>query len=406
MPAAPASASKEQADARPIHIGRKFDGSLVDLSQIDEITNPERKEFLINFACVKGALRPCLKREVDLSILYVMLSISLTVVPLTLLLAYCEWHGVGSVLSYRAMHILGVSRVVLGVVQTEGFVLGIHYSSHKRIFKPAWAFLDHWVHSVLSPLIGFPSNAYIAHHVLMHHKEDNALWYDASSTMPFQRDSWFHLLLYIVRYIALIQFELPFALMLRGRYRATAVMLAGYGTWFAVTSYGMTVMPFTAGYGLLAPFVFLSFAAMRGNNLQHIFVSPDEPDCDFKLCYDIVNDPSNCGKFLDSFHVEHHVSPATHWADLPKKFLEFLPRHRDKDSFIFDAIHPDTVSWYVMTGQLDRLADHYVHIGQKSGKDKQTLVAEMRRRLVPIREFTPGKAQKAADARREREKVA
>ena len=132
----------------------------------------------------------------------------------------------------------------------------------------------------------------------MHHKEDNALWYDASSTMPFQRDSWFHLLLYIVRYITLIQFELPVALMLRGRYRATGVMLAGYGTWFAVTWYGMKVMPFTAGYGLLVPFIILSVAAMRGNNLQHIFVSPDEPDCDFKLCYDIVNDPSNCGKFF------------------------------------------------------------------------------------------------------------
>lgn len=300
------------------------------------------------------------------------------------------------------LHALGVLRVVLGVLQTEGFVLGLHYSSHKRIFSPRFAFLDHWVHTVLSPLVGFPSNAYLAHHVLMHHKEDNALWYDASSTMPFQRDSWFHLLLYIVRYITLIQFELPVALMLRGRYSATGVMLAGYGTWFAVTWYGMKVMPFTAGYGLLVPFIILSVAAMRGNNLQHIFVSPDEPDCDFKLCYDIVNDPSNCGKFLDSFHVEHHVSPATHWSDLPRKFIEFLPKHRDRDSFIFDSVHPDTVSWYVMTGQLERLADHYVHIGQKSGKDKATLVAEMRRRLVPIRKFTAGKAQKAADARKER----
>jgi hypothetical protein len=402
MPSAVAS-SKEQPSAepsRPLHIGRKFDGSTIDLTKIDELTDPKRKEFLINFAPMRGMLRPLLKREVDLPILYVMMSLTCTVVPLTLMLWYCEWHG--DILSARGMHALGVLRVVLGVVQTEGFVLGIHYSSHKRIFAARFAFLDHWVHTVLSPLIGFPSNAYLAHHVLMHHKEDNALWYDASSTMPFQRDSWFHLLLYIVRYIALIQFELPVALMLRGRYRATGVMLAGYGTWFAVTWYGMKVMPFTAGYGLLVPFVFLSVAAMRGNNLQHIFVSPDEPDCDFKLCYDIVNDPSNCGKFLDSFHVEHHVSPATHWSDLPQKFIEFLPRHRDRDSFIFDSVHPDTVSWYVMTGQLERLADHYVHIGQKSGKDKATLVAEMRRRLKPIREFTAGKAQKAADARRER----
>merc|ERR1712146_175497 len=117
----------------------------------------------------------------------------------------------------------------------------------------------------------------------------------------------------------------------------------------------------------------------RGNNIQHIFVCPEEPANDFRLCYDIVNDPTNPDKFFDSFHVEHHLSPITHWADLPQKFIQFLPKHRDNDSFIFDGISPDAVHWYIMTGNLEGLADHYVWIGQKSGKDKKTLVAEMKK---------------------------
>ena len=44
-----------------------------------------------------------------------------------------------------------------------------------------------------------------------------------------------------------------------------------------------------------------------------------------------------------------------------------------------------------MSGRLDILADSYVHIGQKSGKDKETLVKEMKHRLEPIRKFTKGK---------------
>ena len=40
------------------------------------------------------------------------------------------------------------------------------------------------------------------------------------------------------------------------------------------------------------------------------------------------------------------------------------------------------------SGDLEGLADHYVHIGQKSGCDKATLVKEMRRRLQPIYDFT------------------
>ena len=377
----------EDSSSRPLHVGRKFDGTLIDLSKIDEITKPMRKEFLINFSFLQS-LESCLKRKVDLSILYVFLSITCTVVPLSLALMTLEYT---SGLSYWYLHALGLVRLLFGVLQTEGFVLGLHYSSHRPIFKPDWEWVDYWVNIVISPLIGFPSNTYMAHHVTMHHKEDNAINYDASSTMPFQRDSWFHLLLYILRYLFFIQIELPLSLLLRGRYKETVTMLVGYFGYMTCVYYCYQVLPIATLWVNILPFIILSVAAMRGNNIQHVFVSPEEPEDDFKLCYDLVNDPTNCGKFNDSFHVEHHLSPITHWAELPTKFLEFLPRHKKQDSFIFTGLTPDDVHGYVMSGRLDILADSYVHIGQKSGKDKETLVKEMKHRLEPIRKFTKGK---------------
>lgn len=195
-----------------------------------------------------------------------------------------------------------------------------------------------------------------------------------------------------MRYLLLIQFELPASLLLRSRYREASIMIVGYFGWMAAVYYVYQIVPVATLWVTIVPFIFLSVAAMRGNNIQHIFVSPEEPEDDFKLCYDLVNDPTNCRKFNDSFHIEHHMSPITHWVDLPARFLEWLPRHKKQDSFIFTGLSPDDVHSFVMSGRLDLLADAYVNIGQKSGASKTILIQEMKHRLQPIRRFTKGKA--------------
>merc|ERR1711924_276170 len=91
--------------------------------------------------------------------------------------------------------------------------------------------------------------------------------------------------------------------------------------------------------------------------------------------------------FNDLFHIEHHVSPNTHWAELPYKFLSLLPKHKEKDSLIFTGVHPDEIHSLIYAGKLEQLADHYVNIGQPSGVSKAVLVAEMRRRLAPIHTY-------------------
>ena len=219
----------------------------------------------------------------------------------------------------------------------------------------------------------------------MHHREDNQINYDASSTMPYQRDNWVHLLAYCLRYTVLIWFELPGILLLRRRVDAFVGQVTGELAYIAAIFAGVQIAPIATTYVLILPLLIVSFALMRGNQLQHMFVSGDDPTCDFKHSYDLCNCPSNKTSFNDGFHIEHHLSPMTPWFDLPQKFLATLPKHRAKDSFIFSHITPDQVHAHVYSGRLDLLADHYVNIGQPSGVSRETLVAEMSRRLSPVR---------------------
>ena len=377
-------------DKRPIHIGRKFDGTEVDLSKMCEIADPMRKEFLLGFSAFPG-LKNTITRPVDISVVYVMLSCSVTLLGSVAAQAAAERAGLFASSAPWLPHVFGVAHMVLMLLQVQGFILGLHYSAHKCIWKAPYKWVDSWVSWVLCPLLGIPSNCYYAHHIIMHHKEDNAIWYDASSTMPYRRDSYLHMLAYCMRYLLGIWVELPLVMLLRKRWGALASLCGGLGTWFTVLYFGAQLLPRTTLYCWFLPWLVISFALMRGNSIQHVFVSPDDPEDDFRLAYDLVNTKANNYMFNDGFHIEHHLSPVTHWHDLPAKFLSYLPRHRDHDSLIFDGIDGDVVSSCVCGGRLEELADHYIHIGQKSGESKEKLVAEMKRRLAPIYTITSGK---------------
>lgn len=378
--------------------GHLLDGTPIDLAEMDEIVKPNRRESLIPFHNRKVAMygdapaakatwdgfltKLFLRKPIDLPILSVYLSIALTTVPSAFALAYVNYTGA---LPNYAMHLWGVAHVVMTLVgQAPGFILGLHYSSHVRIWKPRFEWMDGIVHHLYCALFGIPCGAYYCHHVIMHHKEDNQINWDASTTMPYQRDNWLHLLAYCLRYIVGIWVELPAVLFSRDRWFEGAKLFVTGTSYVAVMYKGMGAIPIATGYTLLLPFVIISFALMRGNQLQHLFVSPDDPTCDYKLSYDVCNTWMNQETFNDGFHVEHHVSPNTHWADLPMKFLSLLPKHKEKDSLIFTGLHPDEIHSMVYSGKIEKLADHYVNIGQPSGTSKEVLVAEIRRRLSPI----------------------
>jgi hypothetical protein len=363
-------------------VGHFLDGTPIDLSKITELTQPRQTQSLVTFGArasrVAGRL---LLRADDFPICSVFMSIVLTTVPSAIGLMWSDW---ADLLPHALMHAWGSLHLATTLIgNAEGFILGLHYSAHVRIWKREWAWLDHVIAVFIGPLFGIPAGAYHAHHILMHHKEDNQLCYDASSTMFFQRDSYVHLLVYCLRYLLFIWVELPFVLCLRGRYRECLGLVVLGGGYVCVLRMGLRVIPLASAYIFFLPLLIVSFALMRGNHLQHIFVSRTHPKCTYRHSYDLCNCPTNEKSFNDGFHIEHHVSPLTPWYLLPQKFITLLPKHRENDSFIFSHIAPDEVHAHIFRGDLDKLADHYVYIGQPSGVDRETLLGEMRQRLLP-----------------------
>jgi len=68
------------------------------------------------------------------------------------------------------------------------FVLMLHNTSHRRLFRRPLGVLNGYIPWVLGPFFGESPEVYFTHHVGMHHPENN-LDEDLSSTLPYRRDS-------------------------------------------------------------------------------------------------------------------------------------------------------------------------------------------------------------------------
>jgi len=68
---------------------------------------------------------------------------------------------------------------------------------------------------------------------------------------------------------------------------------------------------------------------------------------------------------------------------MPQRFLDWLPQHAEKESINFVGLHFMQVGLYVMTGQLETLAESYLQLSDKP-KSKEDIVKMFKERLVPI----------------------
>jgi hypothetical protein len=108
----------------------------------------------------------------------------------------------------------------------------------------------------------------------MHHIENNVFNEDLSSTEPYQRDNFFHFLIYFYRYWTHL-FILPIYAIRKERYELAATGIIGAATWIGTIGFGLHYHYIFTLYTLLLPGIFCGFAMMFGNFSQHIFVHPD-----------------------------------------------------------------------------------------------------------------------------------
>jgi hypothetical protein len=222
----------------------------------------------------------------------------------------------------------------------------------------------------------------------MHHGHGNAAPGDVSSTERFRRDSARHFLLYWARFAAGAWLELPL-LALRARRRGAAVRcVAGLAAHVGLFVAARLANPAAALWLLPIPYALSSLLLMFGNWSQHVFVNPAAPRSPLGMAYTCVNHADNQRTFNDGYHASHHANARTHWSELPGAFMAAAGAHGAADALAFHGVHffeVGVATTLMGTAGLSWLARRAVALPGAPRRTETELVAELRRRLAPIR---------------------
>ncbi|MCA9514687.1 MAG: hypothetical protein KC635_07085, partial [Myxococcales bacterium] len=154
--------------------------------------------------------------------------VGLTLAALVVLLPMAVLAYVPGVLSpwYAAAYL-----AVLFLGFLDRYILMLHCTSHRRLYGRGLGALNHVVPVVLAPLMGQTPYTYFAHHIGMHHPENN-LPDDLSSTLRFRRDSFVDFLKYFGTFFFFGIFQLTSYHRRRGHQKLFRMALAGELAWY------------------------------------------------------------------------------------------------------------------------------------------------------------------------------
>lgn len=327
-----------------------------------------------------------IRDERDVPFIKLALLLSCTIVPAGLALfipgVFTWWAAVPYFAAYAWM--LGPYNLML------------HNTSHRRLFKPKYELLNHWIPTVLAPFFGETPETYYAHHIGMHHPENN-LPEDLSSTMAYDRASFRSFMAYFLRFFFGIMPELTVYMARRKRRKLIRRMLIGEFSAYAL--YGVAlVINWRAGLLVFViPFVFTRFMMMAGNWGQHAFVSADDPGNSLLNSITCINTTYNRRCFNDGYHIGHHVSPNRHWTDMPADFLRSRQAYAEAGSIVFEGLDFFMVWALLMTKRWNVLARHVVQLGE-TNRPLNEVVELLKARTRPIRARSDLGASSAASA--------
>mmetsp|Transcript_16402 Transcript_16402/g.30901 ORF Transcript_16402/g.30901 Transcript_16402/m.30901 type:complete len:375 (+) Transcript_16402:119-1243(+) len=349
-----------------------------------------RNEYLFRTPFVADAMEPLLKDDRDRPMLYLLLNIAEILFPGALIVFYVNIQGWAAPLR----HLIGLLHIATIVVLfLERFMLMMHFSSHRTIFHNN--FLNSAIVWLYAPMFGVPAGVYKLHHVIMHHIENNHEL-DASSTEPFQRDSWTDFARYWARFAFGVWIELPYYCLQSKRWEWLKTLCLGLAssvvTVFCLAKY----VNFTATfYVFMLPYVVVMSALAFGNWSQHIFINPEDSTSNFGLTYNCLDNPANKRTFNDGYHAVHHLNARLHWSEIPEYFLANKEKHVSGGALTFRGVDFFEVGMLTMTKQLKKLAQYYVHLGSEdTAPTVDEVEAKLRSWLVPIhRDPTAAKAK-------------
>ncbi len=311
--------------------------------------------------------------ERDLPFVWLSLSMTAVLVPATVALF---WPGV-----FR-WWMAPIYWALLFGLFFDRYILMLHNTSHRRLFKRKYKVLNNYIPWVLGPFCGETPETYFVHHITMHHAEGN-LPPDLSSTMRFQRDSFVDFLRYFFRFFFLIIPDMMRYQAKKSRWQLIRRMLAGELGFYALCA-GLSLISWQATLVVFViPFVLCRFLMMAGNWGQHAFVDASDPGNPYKSAVTCINARYNRRCFNDGYHIGHHVQANRHWTEMPEDFERDRASYAKNDAIVFEGLDNFLVWLLLMLERYDTLAEHFVDM-RETPRPHEEVVALLRERARAI----------------------
>lgn len=265
----------------------------------------------------------------------------------------------------------------------DRFTLMLHCTSHRPLFKHQYRALNQIIPWLIGPFFGQTPNTYFAHHLGMHHPEEN-LRDDLSTTMHFQRDSFRHWLRYWGRFMTIGPFELTVYMFRRNRKRLFYRILIGEGVYWSSLVALMLWKPEATLTVLVVPLVTIRTLMMMGNWGQHAFIAQSGPDNPYTSSITCINSRYNRRCFNDGYHIGHHLKARAHWTEYPGQFESNLDAYAAEGAIVFEKIDFFMVWVLLMTKRWSSLARAYVQLPGAPERDAEQVIALLKERVRPF----------------------
>ncbi len=268
-----------------------------------------------------------------------------------------------------------------GLGFVDRFILMLHCTSHRMLFRDKR--LNLVIPWVVGPFFGQTPETYYAHHMAMHHPENN-LHTDLSTTMPYQRDSlagWLH---YFISFLLTGLTRLAMYHHKHGNKRFFNRMLVGeLGFWLMCV--GLSAVNWQATLVVFViPVVAIRLLMMAGNWGQHAFVAAADPQNPYHNSITCIHTRYNRRCFNDGYHILHHLRPATHYTEYPVEFEDNKAEYGRQDAIVFEGIDFFQVWLYLMLGRWAWLAKAFVRLPGAPDRTDVEAIGFLKSRLAPI----------------------
>ncbi|MEO1335710.1 MAG: fatty acid desaturase, partial [Myxococcota bacterium] len=270
---------------------------------------------------------------------------------------------------------------MLGVL--DRFILMLHCTSHRILFRREYRSFNRVIPWLLSPFFGETPETYFTHHMGMHHPENN-MHADLSTTLPYQRDRISHWLHYFLTFFTRTAIDLTRYHFQKGNPKmARRTMFGELSFWFLVlglmfVNWRATVVVF------VVPLVLVRILMMAGNWAQHAFINPSDPENPYVNSITCINTRYNRRCFNDGYHIHHHVNARCHWTEYPAEFETNREIYGKHDAIVFDGVDFFEVWLMLMLKRYRALARRFVQLPGAPTRTEDEVIAFLKSRLVPV----------------------